>query len=179
MLNLDTLPQENAFQNPDPGIYVAKVAKAEMVKSKPNAEGVTSEYLKVVIDLLNDAGTTKVGTVFDSQFDSDKPLLQYKIGRFIKACGIPLSGQLELKDLAKIVVGKRLIVDVKIEKSEYQGKQQEKAVVDITTNEAYWHIDELAKVKGAKNTPQNIADIANAGTVEGATETPMEQTGSY
>ena len=54
------------------------------------------------------------GFVNENYFDSDKPFLQYKLGRLLKACKITLNGQGTLKDVAKVINGKKVIIDVSV-----------------------------------------------------------------
>ena len=60
------------------------------------------------------------------------------------ATDIKLS-QFELSDLAKLINGKEVIVDVKTEKQE---GRQDRSVVDVTKNQIYYPLSEAASVFG-------------------------------
>ena len=55
-----------------------------------------------------------------------------------------MQGQIELSDLAKIVKGKEILVDVKIDDTD---ARYVKAVVDIFSHEAYYQVSELESLK--------------------------------
>ena len=111
-INFDTLPQENPFALPTPGLYKATIDDAEMRRNKNDAT--KPPYLNLKYKLTDMEGKSK-GVMFDILSESDSPVVGYKIARFCRACGIPLQGQIELSDLAKIVKGKEILVDVKID----------------------------------------------------------------
>ena len=56
---------------------------------------------------------TSAGTFFDKIFESDAPLCQFKLGRFLYAIGIDLTknGVIELSQIAKLVKGKRIRIE--------------------------------------------------------------------
>ena len=141
-INFDQLPQDkpSGFPLLDSGIYKAKIIAAE-VKNK-GAEG-SKDYLALTYDLTTPAGVSK-GKLWDNMFDSDKPTPRYKIQRFCTALRLNLTGNIEFKDLAKIVVGKELLVDVSTdEKSEPKRNQ-----VDVFKADIYYHVSELAALTG-------------------------------
>ena len=140
-INFDTLPQENPFALPEPGLYKAKIDDAEMRSNKNDAT--KPPYLNLKYKLTDMQGKGK-GTMFDIISESDSPVVGYKIARFCRACGIPLQGQIELSDLAKIVKGKEIMVDVKIDDAD---PRYVKAVVDIFSHEAYYQVAELESLK--------------------------------
>ena len=73
----------------------------------------------------------KVGDVFINLFESTAPLVLYQISRFIKALNLPITGDFELKDLSKMVVGKELEVDLMPEEPQ-PGKTPQRTVLDIS-----------------------------------------------
>lgn len=171
MINLDSLPVNNEFAVPKPGMYVAKVAKAE-VKAGKVVDGVQKQdSLSVVFDLL-DASGKKTGTVFESFYDSDKQFLQYLIGRFIKACGIPLSGSMTLQDIGKLVVGKTIGMDVT--NREWGEPKKVSACVNATDKEAYYTLEEFYEV--VKKIDGVVADNSFMNIPDGlAEEVPFEE----
>lgn len=132
MISFDQLPTTN----PGGGtiaadVYRATVDKAEMRTPKDPSK---PDYLALTLKLTNKAGTSS-GTIFDNIIESDKPALRYKLGRFVRACGIPLEGAMELKDLAKLVLGKNIVVDVKVGKDQ---NGNDRAEVDLFGREVYY-----------------------------------------
>lgn len=110
MINFDNLPKTNeaAFTVLENGTYPCKIKDAKIPVGK--------DYLQVIFTVTGNNGMTT--TIFDNFFDSDKPLPRYKLAQLIRALRIPLTGNFELKDLPKIIVGKELIAAVKQEQSE-------------------------------------------------------------
>jgi hypothetical protein len=103
MLNFTSLPKDKPNNNSvADGRYNAIVFKSEMRKSKEN----NNEYLNVSFKIDNG------GFVNENYFDSDKPFLMYKLSRLLLACNTPLDGEGTLKDVAKVIQGKRVVIDV-------------------------------------------------------------------
>lgn len=110
MLNFERLPQDKPNQNSvAEGRYTAEVFKTQMMVSK----NTNNEYLNVSFKI--DGG----GFVNENYFDSDKPFLLYKLGRLLKACNVTLSGEGTLKDVAKVIKGKKVIIDVAVNDNGY------------------------------------------------------------
>lgn len=110
MLNFDKLPTDKPNQNAvTEGRYTAEIFKCQMMVSKTT----NNEYLNVSFKL--DGG----GFVNENYFDSDKPFLLYKLGRLLKACNIELNGEGSLKDVAKVIKGKKVIIDVAVNDNGY------------------------------------------------------------
>lgn len=110
MLNFEKLPSDKPNNsNITKGRFSAIVFKTEMRKGKDSG----NEYLNVSFKL--DEG----GFVNENYFDSDKPFLLYKLGRLLKACNVTLSGEGTLKDVAKVIKGKKVIVDVDVNDKGY------------------------------------------------------------
>lgn len=99
-------PSQNTIKN---GRYTATVFKCEMRTGKET----NNEYLNV--SFLCDGG----GFVNENYFDSDKPFLQYKLGQLLKACNVNLEGEGTLKDVAKVIKGKKVIIDVVVNDKGY------------------------------------------------------------
>ena len=74
---------------------------------------------------------------------SDKPALQYKLSRFLRACRIPLIGEMELADLGRVVTGKTVYVDIKHQENTYQGKTTTRAEVEIFKGDVYYLPEDL------------------------------------
>lgn len=111
MINFDSLPKDKPNNNSiEPGRYHATVFKCEMRESKTN-EG--TKYLNVSFKC------DKHGFVNENYFDSDKAFLQYKLGRLLKACNVTLAGEGKLEDVAKVIKGKDVVVDVVVNDKGY------------------------------------------------------------
>lgn len=110
MIQFNALPQNkpsnNSIKN---GRYTATVYKCEMRTGKETG----NEYLNVSFQC--DGG----GFVNENYFDSDKPFLQYKLGQLLKACNVNLEGEGTLKDVAKVIKGKKVIIDVVVNDKGY------------------------------------------------------------
>ena len=103
-INYDALPSSKPQSTLAPGYYMATIVKAEMKKSTNTG----ADYLSLQYDLNNGAGVT--GKLFDIQMESEKEFLRYKLQRFLTALNLNLSGSFELRDLCKLVNGKKFIV---------------------------------------------------------------------
>ena len=158
MINFDALPKTNPGGGvAKPGIYRATIDKAEMRAPKDPSK---KEYLSITLK-LRDKDESPAGVVFDILTESDAPAILYKIGRFLRACGIPLQGAMELKDIAKLVLGKEVAVDIKNEKDT---NGNDRAVVDLFSREAYYmpgEFDNVYALMHADEAPKDYAGIAN------------------
>lgn len=130
-INFAALPTSNPFSLPKVGVYKAKIEEAEM--RTPKSDATKPQYLNVKLVLFNHDGS-KAGTVYDIFSESDASVVQFKLSRFIQACGLPLTGSMELKDIGKIVVGRTVVVDVTHDKK----SEQPRAVVDVFSRECYY-----------------------------------------
>ena len=110
MLNFNSLPKDKPSNNSvKEGTYTATIFKTQMLVSKTTG----NEYLNVSFKI--DGG----GFVNENYFDSDKSFLQWKLGRLLQACNVTLSGEGTLKDVAKVIKGKKVVVDVIINDKGY------------------------------------------------------------
>lgn len=103
MLNFSSIPKDKPNSNTvAEGRYNATVFKTEFRKGKDS----NKEYLNVSFKI--DGG----GFVNENYFEGDKPFLLYKLGRLLTACKVTLEGEGTLKDVAKVIQGKKVIIDV-------------------------------------------------------------------
>lgn len=137
MINFDSLPTTNGF-SVEADVYLAHIEKAEMRKPKDPEK---PEYLSLQYRLTRHNGK-KAGVMFDAQYDSEKSLMQYKLGRFLKACKIPLKGQMELKDIATLVLNKDIVVDTSVDESGTQPRLQ----ADLFGREVYYTPEEFDEI---------------------------------
>ena len=150
-INFDSLPQENPFALPEPGVYKAKIVEAEMKQGKDLSK---PEYLNLKFSLTDKDGKN-CGTLYDIIAESDSSVVQYKTARFIRACGLPLTGSMELKDLAKIVKGRELALDVAHDTK----SERPRAQVDLFSREAYYLASEFMDIYKLVN-PEEAEEAA-------------------
>lgn len=131
MLNFDALPNKKPNNNNvSEGRYNATIFKCEMRKSKTTG----NEYLNVSFKIDNG------GFVNENYFEGDKPFLLYKLGRLLKACKIELAGEGTLKDVAKVIKDKKVIIDVVVNDNGYGS-------LDYSgDNEGIYAIDEVQTI---------------------------------
>lgn len=144
-IHFDSLPNTNpmAFTLIPEGTYIATVEKAEMRQNKTDAT--KPPYLNITWALKDEAGNNK-GTLFDILTEPTSNFTQYKLKRFIIALGLPITGEFELKDLTKIVVGKSCKLDVIIDTKSEPHRNQ----VEAFKGEIYYPLNETA-------TPADVA----------------------
>lgn len=135
-INFSELPKEKPNQLPAEGTYYATIESGEMKQGKDTSK---PPYLNLRMKLTKKDGTS-VGMFFDKIFESEAPLCQFKLGRFLYAIGIDLTknGVIELSQIAKLVKGKRIIVDIAQTENTYNGRTSMQAVVDINKGECYY-----------------------------------------
>ena len=97
----DKLPTDKPSSAVEPGRYNGTVFKSEMVTSKSG-----NENLKVTFKL--DEG----GFVNEFYQESEIPFIQYKIGRLLEATKVKLEGEGSLKDIAKVIANRKVMIDV-------------------------------------------------------------------
>jgi hypothetical protein len=148
-INFAELPKDNPFSIPAPGLYIAKITKAVSQQPKDTSK---PEYLALTYALTDENGKP-AGNLFDNFFESDSDVPKYKLGRFLTAAGIPLTGVMEFKDLAKILPNRTLVVDVKNVPDDYKGNGAMKAEVDLFAREAYYPVSEFASLVGKEPEP--------------------------
>ena len=172
-IQFDTLPKESPFALPKPDVYKAVVVEAEMRKPKTKKDDGTEKppYLNLKLQLTDHAGK-KCGAIYDILSESESSVVLYKISRFLLACNIPLVGEMELADIAKIVLNKEIAVDVCHDTKSNPPKAQ----VDIFTREAYYPIGQFEEIyKLAHAEDAETATSADAPFMQ-IPETPEEET---
>ena len=139
-IQFDSLPTKNEF-HVEADVYLATIEEAEM--RKPKTEG-KPDYLNLKYRLTRHNGKS-AGVMWDGQYESDKQIIKYKLARFLQACGIPLVGTMELKDIANLVLNKQIVVDTTVDESGTQPRLQ----ADIFGREIYYpkeQFDEIWKL---------------------------------
>lgn len=98
------------------GTYVATIEKAEMKQGKDSSK---PPYLNLTYAMADKdgKGCGKHFDIISEPTENSHNIVKYKLRRFVEALELPLV-QFELKDLCKIVVGKKFIVDITMDKNE-------------------------------------------------------------
>ena len=106
--------------------------------------------------------------MFDIIAESDSSYIMYKLARLIEALNLGITGNFELKDQAKIVVGKEMCVDISIDEKQDPPKSQ----VDIFSGKIFYPIGgEVA----ATEIPQPAVDMDTPFAVDPAPTTPATE----
>lgn len=148
-INFQALPASAPNALPEKGIYMYEIESAQIRQSKNN------EYLEIKAKLSKGDGK-KVATIFDRIFDIDSDIPRYKLRQFIVALRLPITGDFQLSDLTKMIVGKKILADITHEKSK-DPKYPDKAVVDAFSAEVYYPLSRTGELLG---TPVTSADTA-------------------
>ena len=162
-INFDTLPGNNPMGQLIPeGTYFATIDKAEM--KAPKNDPSKPDYLNLQYT-ITDANGKSYGKLFDMLTESDSDVVRYKLKRFITALEIPITGTFNLKDLTKIIVGKRFIVDITIQ-SDKNRQYADKSVVDVFKNEIYYPLSEATAIFGTVTPDASEPEIKASDAVD-------------
>jgi hypothetical protein len=162
MINFNELPGSKPKSGVAKGCYIATIETAEMKQGKDASK---PKYLSMRLG-LSKADAKPIGKVFDILTESDSEIPRFKLRRFIEALRIPITGDFDLKDLVKIIVGKRMLVDICPEKRD--GVLSGYDTVDVSSGDIYYDIAEASrKMEGAIVDPTSgniaAADAEDAG----------------
>ena len=111
MFNLDNVSNKKPNQYPkvEAGRHVVTVAKVTLAPSKSSG----TEQLTVTFK-------TTDGKTFNEFFQAtDNEFVRWKLKRFLESAGINLAGDVTLKDIAKVIMGKTVEVQTAISDSGY------------------------------------------------------------
>ena len=165
-INFDALPQEKPGVVPK-GTYLGDIIDAKMQSNK--TDPTKPAYLALTIRLHSIPDGKEIGKLFDNITESDNDYVRYKTKRFIEALGLQLKGIIELKDLAKIAKGKKMLVDTTIDDKSIPPR----AVVDIFSGDIYYPLESAEN--GAINAPDAV-DAVEAEAFDQAASTPTNTT---
>jgi hypothetical protein len=149
-IDFDRMPTENPTSALiPPGFYKAVVKDAKMGVAKSSG----NPQLTVRFDLFDILGR-KAGTLFDRFQESDKPLLMFKLNRFVMGLGLTFKGSVELKDIGKVAIGRQCALEIEHQQdSRFKDDPSKKqAAVRVFGSDAYWPISEFAEL--AKMNPE-------------------------
>lgn len=148
-INLDQVPDENPSAALEEGTYKATVKSAKM--KQPN-DASKPMYLEVNYDVVSTTGNT--GTFTDRFFESDSSFLLFKLKRFVQALGLNLSGNVELRDIQKLIQpGTQVITIIKQVTDKYNGREQTKNEVDLFDSDCYYPISAWGTFTGEADAP--------------------------
>lgn len=159
-INFQSLPTQAPNSLPEKGIYVYNIVDAKM----RTAQSSGTDYLEIKAELSKGDGR-KVATIFDRIMDIESDIPRYKLRQFIQALKLPITGEFQLSDLTKMIVGKKILADITHEKST-NPMYQDKAIVDPFSAEVYYSIDRITELLGVaygeSAAPINASDAADA-----------------
>ena len=186
-INFDKIPESIGFSIPEPGLYRMHVDSTAM-----KVAYVATDPLELNITAtLYDEHGKNCGKFFDKFRDNPNETAAkrnaqvYKIGRFIKATGLQVTGVATLKDISKIIVGAEVIVDINHYAPENTGKVYAQA--NLFGGGCYYPVSEYAKLLGEitaakdnlatalEETPKNPTTPMETTTGTLATETPSDK----
>lgn len=135
-INFNSLPTEKPAMGAiiPKGQYLATIAKSEMKQGKDSSK---PPYLNIEMDITDLPSGTAMGKIWAILTESEQPLPRYQLMRFIKALNLPITGEFDLKDLTKMINGKKLMVDIMPEERK-DGKDVQRSVVDVASGEIFY-----------------------------------------
>jgi len=180
-INFDQIPDSIGFSLPPEGLYRMHVDKADMKMAYIATDPLE---LNLTTTLFDEKGKN-CGKFFDKfkdnpQEDASKRRTQlYKIGRFVKASGLAITGEILLKDLAKLLPGVEVIIDI----NHYTNPKTTKtyAQANIFGGGCYYPVSEYAELlEKRKQALDNLAQvdaetIPDPTTVSSTTETQSDR----
>lgn len=140
-VNFDKLPDKNPTNVPAAGFYKFTVIKAEMKKGKDLTK---PEYLNTTLSLTDITGK-KHGNIFDGQYESEAQAMQFKLKRFVRACGVELHGDIELRDIAKVVANRSGVLELE-NVPDNRDPSKTRAQVRVFGSDCYWLLSEFASL---------------------------------
>ena len=130
-INFQELPKTAPNALPAAGVYRYRIVAAQM------RQGANYPYLEVKAEIYHPVSGEKVYTLYDRLFDTPQNLPRYKLGRFIKALELPITGEFYLADLTKMIVGKEIYADL--------GERQERRLSGPSCRQCFQRLDLLHK----------------------------------
>lgn len=143
-LDFTKAPTTNPFALIPKGYFIFTVSNAEMRSGKDTTK---PPYLNVTFS-LTDAQGAKVGNLFDIFTESEQPAALYKLQRFLTAVGLDLSQSksIELRDIAKMILGRKGVLEVEHTTQKDRPEQGPRAQVKLFGSECFWPLDQFASL---------------------------------
>ena len=153
-LQLDNLgnakrSEQGTFAKPPEGFNLLKIDKC-VVK-----QGAAGPYFNVLFKNTQ-------GSFFEIISTSEEPNSAFKLARFLRALNVPLQGTIELEDIAKIAIGKEIVVDVIYKIDNYKGEEREKAQSNMFENEIFYKADEFNMLTGTQEQADTSGTVSEA-----------------
>ena len=168
-INMNSIPTTKPAMNTiiPKGSYIAKIVKSEMKTPKSGK----ADYFSAECDITDPASNTPMGKFWINLYESEAQLVRYQLGRFIKALGLNIVGEFELKDLTKMVNGKSLIVDICPEDK----PDPQRSVVDISA-ECFYPLESKSELDRVAD---EINDVFTAPISQPVAEAVPSRASSY
>lgn len=162
-INFQNLPTQAPNSLPEKGVYQYNIVSAQMRVAQSSG----TPYLEIKAELSKGDGR-KVATIFDRIMDIDNDIHRYKLRQLIQALRLPITGEFQLSDLTKMIVGKTILADITHEKSK-DPQYQDKAIVDPFSAEVYYPMSRASELLGIPSVGSaapaiNASDAADAET---------------
>lgn len=137
-INFNTLPTERPSGGAiiPKGKYEATIVKSEMKQGKDSTK---PPYLNIEMDITDIPSGTNMGKLWAILTESEAPLPRYQLSRFIKALELPITGEFDLKDLTKMINGKKLLVDI-VPEDRKDGQDPQRSIVDALSADIFYPI---------------------------------------
>lgn len=152
MINFDEVSAAEKSANLKAGRYIATIEAAEMKKPNPAKDGTPStkpDYLNLTYALKTLDGKP-AGKFWDIITEPNADITKFKLKRLIEACEIKGLTNFELKDLAKILPGKVIGIDLTIDT---KGDRGPKTVVDVFSGLIYYALSEMDETADSESAP--------------------------
>ena len=148
-LNFNDLPASRPAGGSSNDILFEAGKYPGIVKGATITTGPSGEYLVVRSTLLNPQGQET--TIFDKLFyNNDKPLPRYKVAQFLRAINVMPQGDFEMKDLVKVLPGRKFIAAIKVEQNPGYSPRNE---VDVFDDDIFYPIGEATTAAPAPSVP--------------------------
>lgn len=139
------------------GQYKAHIDSATMTQGQDLSK---PQYILMVLTITDPQTNVVLGKVWDGLYESTSEFIQYKTKRIAVACGLKLSGDVEFSDIAHLIAGNDILVDITIDKND-----DTKSIVDIFSADIYYPLDgkkEEITFESEDDTPFTVEDTAGS-----------------
>lgn len=170
-INFDKAPKGEIGGYPPEGVHLMYVDKATVKIGKTS----NAPYLELKFIAI-DANGQNIGTFQDVLTNSDHEINAKKAQRLMHAVGADMTGEVQLKDIGKVVVKKKFYGEVIHAEEEYNGKTITKAKPRVFGSQIFWTIQE--REGGAESDfpfVEEVADLTDVDKALGITQPAQEE----